>query len=114
MSDGGYWDRQIGTWLPNDPKCYCDKCGNEVEEDELNEVWFEEYVCDDCYVDYIKCDHCGHEVYVDDTEIVGIENICEDCYDEFVRECAICGKEYLNEDEDVLICNKCFKDLPDK
>jgi len=113
--DGGYYDKALGGWLPNDPKYCCDKCGEEVDnEDDLHEVWLDEFVCDGCYNDYVECDGCGHEVNVDEIEKVEGKEYCEDCRDEYVNKCAICGKEYYNEDSDIKICAKCFNELPNE
>jgi hypothetical protein len=111
-NDSGYFDRAYGNWLPNDPKCICDDCGEEVSCDEdLHEVYFEKYVCDSCYDNYVKCSYCKNEFNVDDMELVDNKNYCEDCYDEHIRVCVICGDEYFDEDEDVKICSVCDKDL---
>lgn len=108
----GYFDTAYGNWLPDDPKYYCDHCGEQVDsEDDLHEVWLDKYVCDDCYNDYIKCEHCGNEVHVDDSQNVDKKDYCEDCYSEYVKVCAICNQEYFNEDEDVKICSKCESEL---
>lgn len=108
----GSWNSIVGTFEPDDPKCYCDRCGKEVDgEDDLHEVCLDEFVCDECYDEYVKCEGCDTEINIDDSFEVEGKNYCEDCHNDFVRVCAICGVEYYNEDEDVLICAKCSKEI---
>lgn len=76
----GYWDNQIGTWLPDDPKRYCPKCEKEVEfESELNEVKdYEDGVCDECFEDYQMCTECGLFIHQDEFSENG--EVCGDCF----------------------------------
>lgn len=108
----GYFDSQIGTWLPDDPKYVCDKCGEEFDnEDDLHEVNNDDYVCDSCFDDYGKCEHCHSLVELDEMEEVEDKIYCIDCYSDYMRNCEVCGGEYVEEDEDILLCKKCTKEL---
>lgn len=118
----GYWDKQIGTWLPDDPKFYCQDCEEEVLEDELNEVKGGKQVCDNCYYSYYQeCDVCGEMVHQDELQkMQDGRMICESCYDNSdYAKCDICddicdlSENKLDRDVNskVFVCDKCKKEL---
>ena len=75
------------------------------------EIGIDNYVCENCFEEYGKCEHCGTMTDLDETEEVDGKIYCIDCYSEYMKHCGVCGVEYVEEDEDILLCKKCTKEL---
>lgn len=79
---GGYFDRAFGNWLPDDEKFYCDKCGEEVAEDDLTEV-NGDFLCENCLSEYNECEICNSLTHTDELiELANGKMVCPSCYDE--------------------------------
>lgn len=79
---GGYFDRVFGNWLPDDEKFYCDKCGEEVEEDNLTDVDGDS-ICENCLYEYNECEICNSLTHIDQLiELANGKMVCPSCYDE--------------------------------
>lgn len=74
-----YWDRQIGTWLPDDPKYQCSRCDNETEkEDEYTQIG-DDLICDECLEEYEECDECHNLTHNEELEEINGRKLCEAC-----------------------------------
>lgn len=79
----GHFDVSFGNWLPDDPKYYCDKCGEEFAEDDLTEIKGD-MICEDCKdLYFIECELCGDHTEEDDiVETSDGKRVCQSCYDD--------------------------------
>jgi len=108
----GYYDNALGAYLPDDDKLVCDRCREIVQtQDELHEIKYDEYVCDDCFKEYHECECCKTLTHEDDMNEVEDKGYCDECYRSYVRVCGICSEEYFNEDENILVCSECEKEI---
>lgn len=90
----------------------CDRCENEVDEEELREIAGEN-VCKSCADDAHTCEHCNEEFFGDGTRHDGCW-CCESCRDESWT-CEHCDEVTWDDCHDVdgqSCCNSCWEDAP--
>lgn len=102
-------------------KSQCERCGKEIETDELTEFDGGLY-CSNCLEhETVLCLHCGERIRRGDN--AGEENfpLCQDCYTEHYTICQGCGRvihredaNYRDEyDDDGAYCDDCFNEGED-
>ena len=111
--DDVYW--VDGVAYCEDCVSYCDCCEEYFRED-LTEVGYGRYVCDDCLREhYRECADCGSWRYIGDGYYIDSidDYVCEDCFDNY-RYCEECEEyhHYSNttyiEGENEYVCDNCL------
>lgn len=80
----GYYDKSIGTFLPDDPIFTCDICNHEsTDEEDFEEMRDGKFVCSSCKDDqYHSCDVCGLDSHEDEMHEHGNKFVCDSCFED--------------------------------
>lgn len=73
----------------------CNDCEKYVLLDEAIYLdSYDEYICDDCYSEYVECEYCDEIIHVDDACYIDSRDfyVCDSCYDEYFAVCEYCGE----------------------
>ena len=99
----------------DDDTIICSICGEEIDEDDYENVG-DKFVCNSCLsYEYTKCTECHKYVKNDELkEINEHQLLCEDCFiDKGYTICNVCGKLEQHQ-EDIYypyVCKECNLDL---
>lgn len=93
------------------------RCENYTKKDRAHQIDRNDYICDDCMEDFVRCEECGNLISIENsyTDSNGEYSYCEGCFDIKFTRCEKCGdtvdKDDAKEFEDLSYCESCFDDL---
>lgn len=94
-TDGVDGDRVI-----TGPRYYCERCGNDIDEDDRYHSPGGEDYCERCYENNVSyCESCEDDVWSDDMCSTGDDQyVCSNCLNRYYTMCDDCGEYHQNDD----------------